>query len=187
DGRRGASPAMPRSSPPCARSAGTWAFLTGSGRDRPMRTPLLPVASRRSRSASRAGRECIPSTSGSMARRFRSEPDSWRRSCAVFSSSPLDGRNSSSIGSYLISHRPKVIMAQMVLEGVSEFLGEAHGLLIDGEEREARSGERFDVLDPATGEVVATAPSGGPADVDDAVAAAREAFPTWRELAPATR
>ncbi|TMJ94595.1 MAG: aldehyde dehydrogenase family protein [Actinobacteria bacterium] len=78
-------------------------------------------------------------------------------------------------------------MAQMVLEGVSEFLGEAHGLLIDGEEREARSGERFDVLDPATGEVVATAPSGGPADVDDAVAAAREAFPTWRELAPAKR
>jgi len=74
-----------------------------------------------------------------------------------------------------------------VLEGVSAFLAREHGLLIAGEEHDARSGERFDVVNPATGEVIATAPSAGAADVDDAVAAARAALPAWRALAPTRR
>ena len=37
---------------------------------------------------------------------------------------------------------------------------------IDGEWVDARDGERFDVLDPATGEVIATAPNSKPVDVD---------------------
>jgi phenylacetaldehyde dehydrogenase len=78
-------------------------------------------------------------------------------------------------------------MTATVLEGVSAFLEETHGLLVDGEEREARSGERFDVLDPATGDVITTTPAGGAEDIDDAVAAAREAFPAWRDLAPSSR
>ncbi len=78
-------------------------------------------------------------------------------------------------------------MATAVLDGVTGFLSEQHGLLIAGEETGARSGERFDVVNPATGESIGSVPSAGAADVDDAVAAAREAFPAWRDLAPARR
>ena len=78
-------------------------------------------------------------------------------------------------------------MAVAVVDEVARFLSEEHGLLIGGEEVPARSGERFDVVDPATGDVAATAPSAGPADVDDAVAAARAAFPGWRDMPPAQR
>jgi phenylacetaldehyde dehydrogenase len=78
-------------------------------------------------------------------------------------------------------------MATAVLDGVSAFLSGEHGLLIGGEEAEARSGDRFDVLNPATGEAIASAPSAGPEDVDEAVRAAREAFPAWRDLPPARR
>jgi aldehyde dehydrogenase (NAD+) len=52
-------------------------------------------------------------------------------------------------------------------------------MLIGGERVEARSGKRFEVLNPATAEVYATVPEGEAADVDLAVAAARAAFPVW--------
>jgi phenylacetaldehyde dehydrogenase len=78
-------------------------------------------------------------------------------------------------------------MATAVLGGVTSFLSQPHGLLIGGEETEARSGQRFDVVNPATGEPIASAPSASAEDVDAAVAAARAALPGWRELAPARR
>ncbi|MDX6526235.1 MAG: malonate-semialdehyde dehydrogenase (acetylating) / methylmalonate-semialdehyde dehydrogenase, partial [Gaiellales bacterium] len=37
-----------------------------------------------------------------------------------------------------------------------------------------------EIVNPATGETIATVPLSGAADVDAAVAAAREAFPGWR-------
>ena len=43
---------------------------------------------------------------------------------------------------------------------------------VDGEYREASSETRSDIVNPATGEVVATAPISGQADVDAAYAAA---------------
>jgi betaine-aldehyde dehydrogenase len=43
------------------------------------------------------------------------------------------------------------------------------------------------LIDPVTGEVVATAPVSGPADVDRAMTAAAEAFPAWRDATPAER
>ena len=49
-------------------------------------------------------------------------------------------------------------------------------MLIGGESVDAADGKTFDVTDPASGAVIATAPLGGRADVDRAVAAAREAF-----------
>ena len=49
-------------------------------------------------------------------------------------------------------------------------------LFIDGEFREAKSGRKYDVLNPATDDVVAQASDAGPEDVDDAVTAARKAF-----------
>ncbi len=45
----------------------------------------------------------------------------------------------------------------------------------------------LDVLDPCTGGVLAQMASGTPADVDRAVAAAREALPKWRARTPAER
>jgi phenylacetaldehyde dehydrogenase len=76
---------------------------------------------------------------------------------------------------------------QLILEPVADFIREEHGLLIGGEEVTARSGKRFDVVDPATGEVISTVPQAGPQDVDDAVASARAAFPSWRDTPPAER
>ena len=58
---------------------------------------------------------------------------------------------------------------------------------IDGKWVDAQDGERFDVFNPATGAVIATAPHSKPADVDAAVAAARRTFDegTWWPGTPA--
>ncbi|AMV11953.1 aldehyde dehydrogenase [Geobacillus thermoleovorans] len=56
-------------------------------------------------------------------------------------------------------------------------------LWIDGEWRPSSSGERFDVIDPATGEVTARVANAGEDDVDAAVAVAQEAFLDQRWLA----
>ena len=49
-------------------------------------------------------------------------------------------------------------------------------LVIGGEQVQAADGQTFEVVNPATGRVIATAPLGGKTDVDRAVAAARKAF-----------
>ncbi len=46
---------------------------------------------------------------------------------------------------------------------------------------------RADLVDPSTGEVFATAPVSGAAEVDAAFASAAEAFPAWRDATPAER
>ncbi len=51
----------------------------------------------------------------------------------------------------------------------------------------AADGRTLDVLDPATGEVLAAVPRGGAADVDAAVAAAEAAFPAWRDTSTTVR
>jgi acyl-CoA reductase-like NAD-dependent aldehyde dehydrogenase len=58
---------------------------------------------------------------------------------------------------------------------------------IDGAWVDARDGERFDVFDPATGEVIATAPDSKAVDVEAAIDAARRTFDegTWWPGAPA--
>src|SRR5437588_11370520 len=45
----------------------------------------------------------------------------------------------------------------------------------------ARTTDFFDVHNPAVGDVIGRTPLSTSADVDAAVAAAREAFPAWRE------
>lgn len=57
-----------------------------------------------------------------------------------------------------------------------ERLSGTQGLLVNGEQRNARRGGTFETLDPATGEVLATVALATGEDVDDAVAAARAAF-----------
>jgi len=53
---------------------------------------------------------------------------------------------------------------------------------IDGAFTDAASDERFDVLDPSTGDVIASCAQGTAADVDAAVKAARKALPGWSKL-----
>jgi len=64
-----------------------------------------------------------------------------------------------------------------------------HRLFIGGELVEARDGARFETLDPGTGQPLATVAAAGQAEVDDAVAAARDAFDAgdWRGLDPVER
>src|SRR5437868_14543021 len=57
---------------------------------------------------------------------------------------------------------------------------------IDGRWTDSASGEAFEDLDPATGQVIATATKSTKADVDRAVDAARRAFESWR-LYPAPK
>src|SRR5215471_10207343 len=57
---------------------------------------------------------------------------------------------------------------------------------IDGRWVDSASGEAFDDLDPATGEVIATATKSTAADVDKAIDAAHRAADAWR-LFPAPK
>jgi succinate-semialdehyde dehydrogenase/glutarate-semialdehyde dehydrogenase len=59
-------------------------------------------------------------------------------------------------------------------------------LFVAGDWR-AGAGGRLDVVDPATEEVVGTVSLAGPEDLDDAIAAAEQAFPAWAALAPHER
>ena len=58
---------------------------------------------------------------------------------------------------------------------------------IDGTWCEASNGGRWDVIDPASEEVVANVPFGDAHDVKRAVDAAHRAFPAWRALTPYDR
>src|SRR5207248_10977278 len=57
---------------------------------------------------------------------------------------------------------------------------------IDGRWTDSAGGDAFEDLDPATGQVIATATRSTKADVDRAVDAARRAFDSWR-LYPAPK
>lgn len=59
--------------------------------------------------------------------------------------------------------------------------------LVDGKWVEAKSGKRFDVVDPGNGEVWASAPDNTAEDVDVAVKASAKAFETYRKVNPRTR
>ncbi|MFF7602483.1 gamma-aminobutyraldehyde dehydrogenase [Streptomyces mirabilis] len=58
---------------------------------------------------------------------------------------------------------------------------------IDGEFVDAKDGRTLPVVDPTTGEVYASSPLSGAADVDAAMAAAAAAFPVWCDSTPSTR
>ena len=58
---------------------------------------------------------------------------------------------------------------------------------IGGDWVAAADGATYENTDPFTGEVVATAPAGGPADAHRAVEAAVAAFPAWSQTPPAER
>ncbi len=59
--------------------------------------------------------------------------------------------------------------------------------VINGELLDSVSGQRYDVIDPTTGAVYATAPMSGKEDVDRAYAAAAKAFEGWGDSTPQDR
>lgn len=59
--------------------------------------------------------------------------------------------------------------------------------VINGQLTDAASGAAYEVIDPSTGEVYASAPMSGAEDVDRAYRAAEHAFETWGETTPAER
>src|SRR5580704_1122476 len=71
----------------------------------------------------------------------------------------------------------------------TRFLGRSAKMLINGEMVGAVSGKTFEVVNPATGAVIAHVPEGDKADVDIAVAAARRAFDdgVWAKVGPSGR
>jgi len=72
---------------------------------------------------------------------------------------------------------------------VARFLKRQHRLLIGGEWVESKSAKRIPVTDPATGREIASVPDASAADIDRAVAAARQAFEKgpWADMLPAQR
>ena len=58
---------------------------------------------------------------------------------------------------------------------------------VNGEYVEAKSGETSDVINPATGQVYATAPVSSAADVDAAYKAAAAGFEEWSNFTPGER
>src|SRR5215212_6893595 len=59
--------------------------------------------------------------------------------------------------------------------------------VVNGEAVDAVAGATYDVVDPTTGTVYATAPASGAEDVDRAYAAAAAAFETWGRTSPKDR
>ncbi len=60
-------------------------------------------------------------------------------------------------------------------------------LYIGGQWRDATGGATLDVLDPSTGQAIASVPDATPEDAMEALAAAHEAFQTWKASAPRDR
>ena len=64
----------------------------------------------------------------------------------------------------------------------------SYGLFVNGEFTDAKDGELFKTINPATEDVLAEVVAAGPSDVDSAVAAARDAYDNrWRDLPGAER
>ncbi|WP_284945904.1 aldehyde dehydrogenase family protein [Acidisoma cladoniae] len=80
---------------------------------------------------------------------------------------------------------PKTLMS----EAAFRFVNESHKLLIGDRWLDAQSGATVDVIDPGTGRVIAKVPAADSADVDLAVAAAREAFDNgpWSRMTASAR
>ena len=58
---------------------------------------------------------------------------------------------------------------------------------VDGRQVDPAEGKTYPLINPSTGEEFAQAPASSQPDVDDACAAARRAFPSWRDTTPSER
>src|SRR5262245_53768171 len=60
-------------------------------------------------------------------------------------------------------------------------------MFIRGESANSSSGQTYEVINPASGEVVDSAPKGNESDAQAAIDAAADAFPAWSESAAESR
>ena len=74
-----------------------------------------------------------------------------------------------------------------LLPEVEAFLSRSHALFIDGGYVQGHSSQTLDVINPATGQVIARVADADPVDIDAAVASANRGFKHWSQVAPATR
>jgi acyl-CoA reductase-like NAD-dependent aldehyde dehydrogenase len=72
-------------------------------------------------------------------------------------------------------------------QNIASFLGAPVQHFIGGCWKPSASGATAPVLNPSDGSPLATVAMGGPAEIDEAVAAAGKAFPTWSALSPNER
>lgn len=74
-----------------------------------------------------------------------------------------------------------------LLPQVEAFLRRSHALFIDGGYDQSRSSQTLEVINPATGKVIAQVANADPADIDAAVESAKRGFKQWSQATPATR
>ncbi|WP_223510839.1 MULTISPECIES: aldehyde dehydrogenase family protein [unclassified Pseudomonas] len=74
-----------------------------------------------------------------------------------------------------------------LLPQVEAFLSRSHALFIDGGYIQGHSSQTLEVINPATGQVIARVTEADPVDIDAAVASANHGFKQWSQVAPATR
>jgi phenylacetaldehyde dehydrogenase len=70
---------------------------------------------------------------------------------------------------------------------VEAFLNRSHALFIDGDYIPSNSSQTLDVINPATGNVIARVADADSADIDAAVESANRGFKQWSQATPATR
>ena len=71
-------------------------------------------------------------------------------------------------------------------ENTLKYIDQQHKMLIGNEWRSASDGRTIPVIDPSTGNTIATAPFGSAEDVDDAVRVAQQTFEDseWSRMRP---
>ena len=76
-----------------------------------------------------------------------------------------------------------------IAPSIREFIARSHGILIDGEWRDAVWGQRLDVFEPSSAERIASIAAGSAADINLAVEAAHRSMEDgrWSRVAPAHR
>jgi acyl-CoA reductase-like NAD-dependent aldehyde dehydrogenase len=84
---------------------------------------------------------------------------------------------------------PEITETPQIADQTAAFLESNHQLFIDGQWVDPTSTDTIEVVNPATGRKIATAPAASAADVNAAVVAARAAFEKgeWRTMGPTRR
>nr|WP_242485775.1 aldehyde dehydrogenase family protein [Pseudomonas sp. TH41] len=82
---------------------------------------------------------------------------------------------------------PASVSDVTLLPSVTRFLRREHGLYIDGGHIASSSTTKIKVINPADGEVIAQVSDAAQADIDHAVASAKQGFKVWSRTSPAAR
>ncbi|HSV84423.1 MAG TPA: aldehyde dehydrogenase family protein [Ramlibacter sp.] len=129
---------------------------------------------------------CSPLCAG--APRRRSSRVSTHEILSASEKTELVNVGPSAQNSLLSARQSSIAMTTHADIATPAFVSGSKRLLIGGEWQPAASGQEFDTLNPATGEVIARLGKGDKTDVDRAVAAARKAFEgEWSKWTPYDR